>query len=409
MLNYGSRKLELDIPDNSDILEATQPEYQVDKKKFINRLVESIKKEPGTLSKVAIIVSDKTRLCDYHLYLPWVTDSLHEIGIHKDNIVFYIAYGTHPRQTDKESIIAYGDTYKKYHFIHHDCTDSSLYTELGVTRQNTPVKVRKDILQNSLIITMGAISHHYFAGFGGGRKLLFPGLGEKESVYHNHSLYLDFDKKILQPGCQPGKLKGNIIAEDLEEFDTYLPPRISIHGILDISGKVNNLLVGNDYNDFVLACNEHDKYYKYALDKEYDMVIASAGGYPKDINFIQSHKSIHNASTFVKEGGKIIILAECRDGIGTPGFLPLFASNNPDELFRKMELHYTGNGGTALAMMDKARKYDIYLYSSLDKGVHEKMGIKSVNTHLISKIVKENKGSLAVISNASMLIREEIP
>jgi len=179
-------------------------------------------------------------------------------------------------------------------------------------------------MQSTLLITFGAISHHYFAGFGGGRKLLFPGLGDRESIYHNHSLFLNMKEKKLEPGCQSGILDGNPIAEDLLEIENLLPPRISIHGILDSHGKVCQLHIGSAYGDFLGACNQHNIYYKSQSADHYDCVVASSGGYPKDINFIQAHKSIHNAASFVKDGGTLIILAECIDGVGTNTFLPLF-------------------------------------------------------------------------------------
>ena len=90
---------------------------------------------------------------------------------------------------------AYGKIYYKYTFIHHDCSDTGDMTTLGTTRRGTPVTLRRDVLQSTLLITFGAISHHYFAGFGGGRKLLFPGLAARESIYHNHSLFLNMKEK----------------------------------------------------------------------------------------------------------------------------------------------------------------------------------------------------------------------
>ena len=72
---------------------------------------------------------------------------------------------------------------------------------------------------------MGAVSHHYFAGYGGGRKLIFPGCGEREAIYANHGLYLDGAAGTIAAGCRPGVLDGNPLADDLFEIEEKLPVR----------------------------------------------------------------------------------------------------------------------------------------------------------------------------------------
>ena len=354
---------------------------------------------------MGIILSDKTRLCDYPLYLPWLLEVLENNDAKPANITFYIAYGTHPWQKEEESISSYGETFNKYRFVHHDCTDSDLFENLGRTSRSTKIMIRKDILNSTLIITFGSISHHYFAGFGGGRKLLFPGLAEKKAIYHNHSLFLNFHNKILEEGCQPGKLIGNPVAEDLKEINDLLPERISIHGILNSKGKVCQFIFGKNYDDFEKACKVHDSFFRSKSSRQFDMVIASSGGYPKDINFIQAHKSVHHSAAFVKDNGILIILAECRDGIGTDTFLPLFKASSWEQLFDILSKKYEGNGGTALAMKAKSGRIHIHMMTSLDKETCDLMGAKKTDIQQIIRLLKNHTGSLAVIDNASMLIR----
>jgi len=83
---------------------------------------------------------------------------------------------------------------------------------LGTTTRGTEVKVNREILEKDVIVSFGAILHHYFAGFGGGRKLFFPGLAAYNSILHNHSLFLDFEERRLDPGCQSGQLAGHPLA-----------------------------------------------------------------------------------------------------------------------------------------------------------------------------------------------------
>lgn len=404
-LSYGRDKVEFTMPDRTVIPVFTEPEYRISREIFINDLLQVLPADRDKYRHVAIVVSDKTRLCGYPEYLPWVTSALTEQGAKKENICFYIAYGTHARQSEAESLASYGETYRQYRFVHHNCDDGSLFVQLGTTSRGTPVDVRKDILNSTLLITFGSVSHHYFAGYGGGRKLIFPGLGSRKAVYHNHGLFLDRNTRSLAAGCQPGNLEGNPLADDLKEFDSFLPPKISIHGIMNASGKVCQLITGVNYEQFVAACRLHDSYYRYSPAGLFDLVIASSGGYPKDINFIQAHKSVHHAAAFARDGGKLVVLSECVDGIGSNYFMKYLEAGSFEAAFAMLEQHYEGNGGTALSMMLKTKRIEIYMLTSLDETICRTLGVKRVDKDAVQHIIDRESGSIAAISNASMLVK----
>jgi nickel-dependent lactate racemase len=404
-LKYGSQKIDLNLPLNAVNLEIKDPPYNIDKEKFLYDLLSKLPENPSRYSDVGIVVADKTRLCGYPDFLPWLLEALHERGAYKENIHIYIAYGTHPKQSEEESLKSYGPLFKEYHFIHHDCYEEDVFTELGLTRRGTPVRIRQDILNSSLIITFGAISHHYFAGYGGGRKLLFPGLADRKSVYANHSLFLDRDNRQLAKGCQPGNLEGNPVAEDLEEIDAMMPPKVSIHGILNSRGEVVQLKLGKSYKDFEEACSLHDSYYRANISTRYDAVLASSGGYPKDINFIQAHKSIHHAAAFVRDGGTLIILSECRDGIASDYFLKYLEAGSFENAFAILETDYEGNGGTALSMMTKTGRINIVMMTSLNEQLCKTLNVTKADKQLVQDILDNVEGSVAVIGNASLLVK----
>jgi lactate racemase len=404
-LKYGKTSIDLVLPGQAEILGIRQPETGIDKNKFENDLLACLPDEGEKYLNVGVVIADKTRLCGYPLYLPWLLDVLHKKGAKKDNIKLYIAYGTHPKQTEEESLRSYGASFKEYHFVHHDSSDEASLTKLGLTSRGTEIIVRRDVFESSLLITFGAISHHYFAGYGGGRKLLFPGLAGRKSVYQNHGLFLDREKKILAEGCQPGNLTGNPLAEDLREIDSYMPPRISVHGILNGKGEVAELRVGKSYEDFEAACRVHDSYYRSGIHKQYDMVLASSGGYPKDINFIQAHKSIHHAAAFVRDGGKLIILTECVDGIASNYFLKYLEAGSFEKAYKMLEENYEGNGGTALSMMTKTKRISIYMMTSLAIHLCKTLNVKKVNEKDVQDLLDIQKGSVAVIQNASLLVK----
>ena len=151
-------------------------------------------------------------------------------------------------------------------------------------------------------------------------------------------------------------MDGNPLAEDLAEFETFRPADLAVHGILDGGGHVCDLLPGVGIDHFRRACAEYGKNCETTCTDRFDLVIASCGGYPKDINFIQSHKAIDNAAKFVRNGGSLIVLAECPDGVGSKTFLPWFEMGDWEKAFNRLAANYEGNGGTALSMMSKLQR-----------------------------------------------------
>ena len=403
---YGKTFCEIEVPDKADSLSIREPVSLINKKQFLDNFSLSLPDNLSNCHAIAIVVADKTRLCDYKIYLPWILEILLQKSMEKQQIQFFIAYGTHARQSDEDCLDAYGETYQNYRFIHHDSNDKSLFTNLGRTDRGTGVHIRKDLLEKDLIITFGALSHHYFAGYGGGRKLLFPGLGYQPDIYQNHGLFLDKNLKDLTPGCWPGNLENNPLAQDLKQVDEFIETqRVSIHGILDSKGTVCQLIVGQSYTDFISACKTLDSFYKTRTDEHYELVIASCGGFPKDINFIQAHKAINNAAMFVKDGGSLIVLAECIDGIGSDSFIEYFNYHNFTQAFNILEKDYKGNGGTALSMMAKTSRINIFLKTFLDDKICQKIGIQKIEDNMILTLTQKFHHDMACIKNASLLVR----
>ncbi|MBU1544755.1 MAG: DUF2088 domain-containing protein [Proteobacteria bacterium] len=403
-LKDGKQMFSITLADSVPVLETREPLFEVDESRFEKAFFPALPENADSFKSIAIVVADKTRRCEYDIYLPKLLKMLLQQGITQDQITFFIAYGTHARQTDAQCLDVYGDVFREYRFVHHDSSDVSLFADCGVTKKGTRIRIRKDILQSDLVISFGALSHHYFAGYGGGRKLLFPGLGYTPDIYQNHSLFLDKKNCRLSFGCCPGELENNPLARDLEEIDGYIQShRISIHGILDSSARVCQLIVGKTWQDFTDACQTLDSFYRFKSPRKYGLVLASCGGYPRDINFIQAHKAVNNAAMFVKDGGILAVLAQCPDGIGSQTFLEYFDYADFHAAFDVLEKEYRGNGGTALSMMTKTARINIFLKTDLDDTICKAMGTGKIEEKAIAALVEKFENDMACIKNASLL------
>ncbi len=403
---YGSTNLKVSVPSGSAVLSIREPQDKMSPQYFSSLLTTHLRHNNLDLSNPVIIVADKTRLCGYKTYLPYLLQVLEEFNLQKDRLRFIIAYGTHPRQSDEECIENYGAIYTQHSFIHHDCDSNDDFIDYGTTLRGTPIQLRKDIAQSSCVITMGAICHHYFAGYGGGRKLIFPGCGQRDSIYSNHGLYLDRETKRLSENCQPGIITDNPIAEDLFDIAETKQADLAIHGIMNSQGKLCDVVIGEDRQSFLKACSLHARSCEVEAPLA-PIVIASCGGYPKDVNFIQSHKAIHNASMFTADKGMLLIFNECRDGIGSETFLPWFKTGGFTDAYEQLSRCYQGNGGTALAMMHKTQQLRIILVTELDETICQLIGVEKWSIDQAIEFIHQLRHPISYIPNASLLVNKK--
>ena len=402
-MKYGVQEIHLSFNKETTRLTHIEPKANTSPDKLRALLSSQLLTSLHGKSDVGIVVADKTRLCEYPTYLPVITSFLLEAGILPSAITFYIAYGTHVPQSEEACLSSYGETYKQFSFVHHNSRASEDFQTLGSTSRGTSIRVAKAVLQLDLLISFGAILHHYFAGYGGGRKLLFPGLAAYDSILENHRLFLDFKARKLTEGFSSGELDSNPLALDLEEINRVLPPRLEIHALLNSQKQVCELYTGTSYKDFREVCQRYDNYFRASVQEEYDLVVASAGGYPKDINFIQAHKSIHNAASFVKNGGKLVIFVECSDGLGNPDFMDIFRWGEREQIFEHLEDKYRNNAGTALSMLEKSERIDIQLVTSLSNEECELMGASKCAAEDVQRLIDKERDSVAILENAGML------
>ncbi len=405
---YGVDGAELTLPTDTMLLQPDDPQPVLTPARYRRLLADGIDRADPDLSRPILVVTDKTRLCAYPDYLPITVAVINEIRGADAPFPIIIAYGTHPRQSDEESLRCYGRLYHDWPFTHHDCDDFSLFAECGTTSRGTPVRLRRDLLRASAVITMGPICHHYFAGYGGGRKLIFPGCGERDAIYRNHGLFLDRRQRRLAPGCQPGLIEANPIADDLFEIEDHLPASLAIHGLQDSHGSICDFLVGSGRDLYHQACRRHARTFEVDIPPQ-DIVIASCGGFPKDINFIQAHKALHHSAAFVRDDGLLVAFAQCRDGIGSQTFLPWFTPDGFAGAFDRLAARYEGNGGTALALQSKTRRIRIALISNLDEQTCRLIGVEKWTIAEVEALLARPDGRIAWLENASLLVNTRPP
>lgn len=322
-----------------------------------------------------IIVPDKSRRSGSEVYLPILRKRLNQLGISDNNLTILVANGSHPASTATDLRAIFPDDFSKgIKIVQHDCRNGKELTYIGETKRGTPIFVNKLVADAEHIIVCGTMTHHYFAGYGGGPKMIMPGCAGYDSITRNHALAIDKEQLRLHKGCRDGKIEGNPVQEDLREAFKFINVSFLLHTILNGHDKIISAVAGEPLQAHAAGCRIIDDIYRVPIAAQADLVIVSCGGHPRDINYIQAHKALHRAFYAVRPGGVIILLAKCAEGIGSSTFMEWFEYDSPEKLHHALVHNFKLNGTTALATMQKARECRILAVTDLPREVVGKLG-----------------------------------
>ncbi len=382
-LAYGKKNIPLYLKEPHKVLTPPTRPLPEDPAKLTGEALNNplgtlpLSKMPRAGDKIAVVVSDQTRVTGSKTFLPLLIEELNIAGVPHDDITIIFATGNHspPVQQEKNNIVG-EQLLSKVKSLSHEAEKREDMVFLGRTSRGTPVELNRHYVEADFRIITGSILHHYFAGFGGGRKSLLPGIASRETILANHQLV--FNPTIsrgVHPEVAPGSLEGNPVHEDMLEAAAMAPPDFMFNTIVDMKGNIIDAVSGDYQHAHLEGCRKARELYAVSIDERADLVIASCGGYPKDINMIQIQKTLYNVSLAVKQGGTIILLAQCPGGIGSREFLHWFSYPSPHRAEEMLRDSFELNGFTALSIMRINQKSQVINYTRLDSSLVEKMGM----------------------------------
>ena len=311
-----------------------------------------------------VVVSDYTRGCPYkrpnfNLLLP-IIEELHAGGITDENIKFLVGTGAHRAHTDKENIDNFGqEIVKKYEVTSHDCDKNNV--SLGKLSTGNELLIDKLWVESDVRVMTGLITTHYFGGYSGGRKGVLPGIVARETVRKNHAM-------IVRPEVDIAKTKGNPISDEMDEAARKAGVDFLLNVVINDKKEIVKIVAGDlekAYEEGWKACRD---LYLVPFKEKADVVFACAGGYPKDVSLYQSQKTINNAKLVLKEGGTIVLISECREGIGSDTFAQwLLEASSLDELLNTDPAKIVVGGHTAVGNAKVLKRFDILVVSSIPK------------------------------------------
>jgi nickel-dependent lactate racemase len=315
--------------------------------------------------KIVIVTSDITRPMPSYKILPFILDELYSVGVSPADVTLVFALGSHRKHTAEERRTLAGErAYREITCIDSDATDSA---HLGTTNRGTPVDIMRLVAEADRRICLGNIEYHYFAGYSGGAKAIMPGVASYDTIHYNHKL-------MVNPAACAGSLKGNPVREDIEEAASLCCIDFILNVILDEHKRIVHVVSGHPISAHRQGCRFIDELYGTEINERADIVLVSQGGSPKDMNLYQTQKALDNASHAVKEGGVIILIGSCKEGLGGDVFEKwLLEADTPNSLIRRLQTEFKLGGHKAAAIAMVLQHADVYLVSDLDDSVVRKI------------------------------------
>jgi nickel-dependent lactate racemase len=316
---------------------------------------------------VLVVVSDATRASASGQIVNLLVRRLIEAGVSPGDIRVIFATGIHRAVTEEEKreLLTPFIT-QRIRTLDHDAYDAGVMIRLGEeTPQGAPAEVNRALREHDRVVLTGGINFHYFAGFTGGRKSVCPGLASARTIRATHMLAMDFERGGRREGVGTGLLEGNAVHEECERIANEVAPSFLVNAVTDERGRAVRVYAGHWREAHHRGCAEYLAEHSVKIDERRAVVVAGCGGWPWDINLIQAHKSLEMAAHACREGGDIVLVAECADGLGRADFLKWFDAAGSVALEARLREGYEVNGQTAWSLLVKAEKYRVQLVSRL--------------------------------------------
>lgn len=311
---------------------------------------------PG--ERIAIITSDITRPMPTHVVMGPLLDELYAGGVRPEDITLVFALGSHRPHTPQERRKLAGE--RAFEEIRCVDSDSSDCVHMGTTSTGTPVDIVRVVAEADRRICLGNIEYHYFAGYSGGAKAIMPGVSTRAAIQANHSMM------VRDEACA-GNLTTNPLRRDIEEAADICGVDFICNVVLDEHKQIIRAVAGDVTAAHRAGCAFLDTLYQIKIKERADIVMVSQGGAPKDLNLYQTQKALDNAKHAVRDGGVIILIGSCREGLGEKTFEEwLLGAERPGDLIRRIEKDFRLGGHKAAAIAMVLEHADIYLVSDLD-------------------------------------------
>ena len=340
-LAYGRGALETEFPDSQTTV--IQPRHQAGLANEHEAVIQALDRpiDAAVLgskirsdANICIVHTDITRATPNERLIPWLLDYLHSAGADRQRITLLNATGTHrPNSRSELEEMLTAEVVANYRCLNHAAEDLAACERIGSTRSGAPALINRHFLEADIRIVTGFIEPHFFAGFSGGPKGIMPGIAGLPSVVSNHGA-----ANIADSNATFGITEGNPIWEEMRDIALLAGPSFLLNVTLNERRQITGVFAG----DLIAAHRAGIEFVResamQAVRRPFDIVVTTNSGYPLDQNLYQGVKGMAAAARIVKEGGAIILAAECCDGVpdGSPHDRLLRSTRDGEQILQRL-------------------------------------------------------------------------
>jgi len=398
---YGHDERQINIPDYFDVDVIAPADYPAapDAMAVIR---DSIQYPLGGFSdaifrnakSAAIAINDKTRPVPHEYLLPPLLEMLIDHGIAKDKIELIIATGTHlPMTAEEFSQILPAEIINNFHIISHNSDDTANLVDLGITQYGTHVLVNRRFNESDVRIVIGNIEPHHFMGFSGGVKSAAIGLAARETINQNHAM-------LTHPEARVAEYSRNPMRRDVEEIGKLMNVHYALNAVLNGNKQIVQAFSGDPLSVMQEGIKLARQVCQIPVHTKYDLIIASPGGHPKDINLYQAQKALTHASLIARDGATVILAAACPEGSGSLSYEKFMEGiGSHEEVFEKFNREGFRIGPhKAFQIAREAIRLRILLVSEMPDDLAKRLLLSSKNDlqAAFSQATKEVSGDLRI-------------
>jgi len=327
--------------------------------------------------RVTVLVPDGTRRIPVREVLDPVFARLGAAGVEPSSTTILVACGTHPPMPAAALAELREGAPPGVVVAQHDARDAGRLVEVGTTPGGLRIRLDRYAVDADLLLAVSMVQHHYFAGFGGGPKMVFPGVAGYEEVQHNHARVVDLSGTLprRREGCEPGVLEGNPVAEEIAAAARLRPPDLALLLVAGADGAPAWAAAGHLGTSFPAACARVREWFEVAAGP-FRRLVVSAGGDPVDATLIQAHKALDAACRFAAPGAEVLFVAACGEGAGSPEMEPFLADPRPEAIAARLAGSYVQYGHTTWRLVEKAQRLRISVVTELDDTLVRRLGLR---------------------------------
>jgi len=369
-LRYGRGTVAVDLPDANcrAVIQPTLPPPLGDLDGAIERCLndpvggQPLSKILEGRRKIVVVIPDATRGEAVQTYLPPLLRYIEQHRVPRENVTLVTATGAHHRHsgTVRAGLVG-ADIARNWTVEDHDANAGNV--ELDPLDDETPLLIDQRAVGADCLILAGQVGFHYCAGFGGGRKLIAPGLCGYATVQALHRRTLANIDASGNWRSRTGALRHNPFHEVLLAVAERIGADFALNVTLNWQGEVLGVVAGDPVQSHLVACLQCDKIFRFPIAERLPLVVASCGGWPFDVNLYQAHKAADNAFRAVQPGGTIILLAECPEGWGLGSFVRWLTCASLKEHRERLESDFEVAGHTAYALKWKTTQCRLIVVS----------------------------------------------